>query len=595
MAQNADTQVPEQDGPAAPSPPSMTSATAYCYSTLPGPRHIRLVKLDMKDDMYSKDRPNPLWDSKEDITCTLETFHLEDAPPYEALSYTWGTPMTVFQNADKCAEYEQVFSQPRSVLCDGKAISVTVNLFDSLLVLRRIPSDSYEQLADAPRAEYIWIDSICIDQENITERNAQVTIMSEIYRQAQSVFIWLGRDDIFTRPAANVLMNLSKLPDSSVAAMKRESYIFGESKGKSFGLPSFDTGTWLSVYAFLHRSWFKRVWILQEVALARRTAVLCGLVGMQWPMLVQASEKLFYSGWYADLASTAKDYMDGRSPSALGQFRGIDETAKYLHQVDYDPMFHTPKTIVGVTDTRGGLGIEDNVLKLTESRKAFNFTELMEFFRYSLSSEPRDKVYSLYGLLPKDGPDRPHGIETPMADYRKSIATVYTEAAWLQLRWAKNLDLLGHVQDAAHTKTLGLPSWVPDYKVMLLPNPLSETIGYVPYGSKKIDKVFDACGDLQFTCPPPSEELQLILPIEAILVDTIAQTSAFEKGHSLSEVLSLLPEMPHLYWADVVAQAKKRKQGGVGDDSDGLTIRIKNGYSLDPPTASEGKPIPTHP
>jgi hypothetical protein len=41
----------------------------------------------------------------------------------------------------------------------------------------------------------IWIDSICIDQANVVERNQQVSIVADIYRSAESVYVWLGRGD----------------------------------------------------------------------------------------------------------------------------------------------------------------------------------------------------------------------------------------------------------------------------------------------------------------------------------------------------------------------------------------------------------------
>ncbi|KAE9374993.1 hypothetical protein N431DRAFT_287752, partial [Stipitochalara longipes BDJ] len=84
---------------------------------------------------------------------------------YEVLSYTWGT----------------TGATEKISVDDSKALEVRVNLATALRYLR---------LETEPRT--LWIDAICIDQNNVEEKNTQVPYMTQIYREASCVQVWLG-------------------------------------------------------------------------------------------------------------------------------------------------------------------------------------------------------------------------------------------------------------------------------------------------------------------------------------------------------------------------------------------------------------------
>ncbi|KAL8732805.1 MAG: hypothetical protein Q9181_003820 [Wetmoreana brouardii] len=92
--------------------------------------------------------------------------NLADCQAYEAISYVWGS------EADKIA-----------LDCDGSQVLITQNL---AAALRRI------RLPEANRV--LWIDSICVNQNDVLEKNHQVRLMSQIYRKASSMLIWLGEE-----------------------------------------------------------------------------------------------------------------------------------------------------------------------------------------------------------------------------------------------------------------------------------------------------------------------------------------------------------------------------------------------------------------
>jgi hypothetical protein len=109
-------------------------------------------------------QPDPEFDSP--IRCNLREIPLNRAHshPYEALSYVWGyTPGDT------------------EVICDGKVILVSRNCCNALRHLRLMT-----------RERSLWVDSLCINQQSIPEKNQQVKLMGDIYKNAERVLIWLG-------------------------------------------------------------------------------------------------------------------------------------------------------------------------------------------------------------------------------------------------------------------------------------------------------------------------------------------------------------------------------------------------------------------
>lgn len=171
------------------------------------------------------------------------TSDLEDKPTYDALSYTWGNPITIHEKpepksaqqhlrdllseADRLGDtvlydsqslsyyqrrpnipFENVnwdTTKRKTIKCNDVDFPISENLFDALTELyRRVyrkdggrSEDSFQPLVGVGKAKYTWIDAICINQDDIEERNSQVGSMSRIYGQAQLVLGWLGQEDFF--------------------------------------------------------------------------------------------------------------------------------------------------------------------------------------------------------------------------------------------------------------------------------------------------------------------------------------------------------------------------------------------------------------
>jgi hypothetical protein len=124
----------------------------------------------------------------------LRAVCLDDNPSYSALSYAWGNPLPSRQ---------VVFEA-------GQSLSVTENCYNAL-----------QQLRHSFRRRTLWVDSICIDQANEEEKSHEVSLMRDIYNQADKVYIWLGKGTTHSDYAfdwlANATLDRSPLVVAQVA------------------------------------------------------------------------------------------------------------------------------------------------------------------------------------------------------------------------------------------------------------------------------------------------------------------------------------------------------------------------------------------
>jgi hypothetical protein len=160
---------------------------AFQYELLGNnPFQIRLLKI----------LPAKAWDDP--ICLALEHSTLVSQPEYRALSYTWNRPSSDFP-----AEWDDpTFLIPVSV--NGKAFGVRPNLHSALQAFRQTwPADLSW-----------WVDTICINQSNIPERNEQVSRMKDIYENAALTVAWLGPPDITTQKAFSKITELANLGTS---------------------------------------------------------------------------------------------------------------------------------------------------------------------------------------------------------------------------------------------------------------------------------------------------------------------------------------------------------------------------------------------
>jgi ankyrin repeat protein len=268
--------------------------------------------------------------------------------PYEAVSYTWGSP-----------------DKPHVVYIQGTSTTkpVTENLYRILLDLRFKEED-----------RYLWIDAICINQDDTMERNHQVKQMGDIYNRAERVLFYLGRPTKATQIVMESLAKLKKRCDLNWERDDKRWEIVWD--GVKHGLIRQHSGIHKTlrqgIRYLLDQPWFSRVWILQEVANARAAWVYCGTKHIP-ARLFALSPRLF----------------------------GITPNSHCQAVLDMMP-----------TKSR------------TESQwsKGQDLYHLLLKFAKAKAQDNRDKIYALYGMCING-----KGKGTLVADYEKDISEVILE------------------------------------------------------------------------------------------------------------------------------------------------------------------------
>lgn len=192
-------------------------------------RRIRLLVIEPSDHLSP-------------VSCRFLNSHLQDHPEYDALSYCWG-------------------SQSQTQWC-----SVTIDNRQDFRVTKHL-LQALRRLRTKDNIRIIWIDAICINQSNLTERNHQVQVMREIYSQARGVIIWLGEVDQ-TQPSC----------ERHPSAFDREQGVCVEPgisavEHRDFGrvlheklVADSETSR---LQSRLGEAWWKSIWALQEFAASR--------------------------------------------------------------------------------------------------------------------------------------------------------------------------------------------------------------------------------------------------------------------------------------------------------------------------------------
>jgi hypothetical protein len=218
--------------------PKRRTASRKRYKSPEEPKIYKHQRLDTSTDeirllKLSRETNGP-------VHCEVKVFPLECAPEYIALSYRWGPP-----------------SPLHDLYIEGKTLKIRDILNSCLLELR-------EDLE-----AYLWIDQICIAQEDTLERNHQVSMMSRIYSNSKSVIIWMG-DIPLAAPGEHDSYNDSDLDLASAGVL-------------------------------LDNTYFTRLWIVQEVLLANSIDIrINGHRCVTWGRLQSLSESLADSAYMSD-------------------------------------------------------------------------------------------------------------------------------------------------------------------------------------------------------------------------------------------------------------------------------------------------------
>ncbi|KAK4500570.1 hypothetical protein PRZ48_008759 [Zasmidium cellare] len=318
----------------------------------------------------------------DEIHIRLQTVFLQHSPSYEAISYVWGD-----------------VSRNESIQSETGLLYVTKNLVDALRAIR---------LPDRERC--LWADAICIDQNNILERNHQVKQMAQLFANARNVLVWLGVDQ---NELALGAFHCARL----LASPTRRDELLRD--------PDYSRHAIDLLNSLAARAWFQRIWTTQEIGLASQATCLCGGSAIEWPVLTAAYDHLI------------------------------------VHPLSRRFMSHTSRVRLRV------------LAQKWEPTTDLTFLDLLESIQNRTSTDPRDRIFALLAHPSAFLRDNNAGPARSIieADYRLSLYQVFTRAAKGIMQQSCNLDVLSHVRRGGTPRWL--PSWVPAWNEAQSASPLT--------------------------------------------------------------------------------------------------------------------------
>lgn len=269
----------------------------------------------------------------------------------------------------------------------------------------------------------MWIDQICINQEDEAEKVQQVRLMSDIYHSAFSTIIWLGPGGQNTAEAMELIHEVNyrwqDLPENDHLAKT--------------GLGGVNTAPWQGVHDLLARAWFTRLWTVQEAVLSAQPWIMCGEHILSFEAVGTFCSKLEGTS----VATALENLYDTRPERRL------------------NPLWWSPFML-----QRMRHACPRPTLRSDAVERPWLVANSIEA-RHAMSSDPRDKIYGMMGM-----------IETRLADKIKvsyaqdhTAATTFHDAAVAELAIHPGgiPFLLCGVDHEPHSKLPDLPSWVPDW------------------------------------------------------------------------------------------------------------------------------------
>lgn len=185
------------------------------------------------------------------INCDLLVVNLGNEPAYEALSYTWGPEVPA-----------------KKIMINDGVHLIRSNLWQALNVLR--------SNIDKGDSRYLWIDALCINQKNVLERNHQVAQMKRIYKQARIVLAWIGIADTTSPFALRFLSKIKSWSEMSSSDCHVNRGLIAKRRLNHLLVSKRHQRTLSAISSLCYRRYWSRVWIVQEIVLARDVLLLCG-------------------------------------------------------------------------------------------------------------------------------------------------------------------------------------------------------------------------------------------------------------------------------------------------------------------------------
>ena len=326
------------------------------------------------------------------VCCSIEHVSLDMQHSYKALSYCWG---------DR--------SESSTIHVNGSEVQVTNNLEAALQELRS---------AESVR---LWVDALCINQSDYDERGRQILRMSDIYKSASETICWLGKEAKDTSLAFELIRILARVNGDSVWVQYENALNRLYKQSKNHEYRDEYEAHWDAFLQLFGRPYWRRVWIIQEIASSKKVWVQCGSQCVVWEHVVVAVNTL---------------------PTAGGRSR-ISVVSRIFSS---DLAFMTD--VISIDALRG------RVQEAKSKSEYGSLWNVMTRASTALATKSCDKVYGLLAIT-KDGQDIiPHPDYTLSANEIRIMTTAAIIAA------SDDLDIICYARPLNCTN---LPSWVPQW------------------------------------------------------------------------------------------------------------------------------------
>ncbi|KAI1464077.1 heterokaryon incompatibility protein-domain-containing protein [Daldinia caldariorum] len=376
----------------------------YQYQHLQDGRSFRLLSL-----LPGNDPADP-------IRCQLQVHYLTEGgqiPQYTALSYVWGD-----QNLDVHVE------------CEDGILPVNRGCFQALRSLRYLMRNPSRGLAFTP---YFWVDAICINQSDEREKSSQVRLMGDIYRSAETVLCFIGdsfaQEDLYVSnhwgPKSGARRRFFRRDSRASEGWKADRDIIGVNNIRES-----------AVRKLFESQYWTRLWTFQEALLSHRKIVLSGTDMIEWEsigtMLQQA-------------AVVKREGINHSLPKAI-HFHSLTTTSPMLR----------------LLLDRDGADITKRFNKTYTQSLSLEISRILSFSEELETSEPRDKIYALTGVMAALEVDLVIDYCRPMAlIYKDSIRTFSTKTWSFDEFAIKSKDFSFTLLDLGFSNTFHRPRSLP--------------------------------------------------------------------------------------------------------------------------------------
>ncbi|KAL2117632.1 hypothetical protein VTJ04DRAFT_7292 [Mycothermus thermophilus] len=407
-------------------------------------------------------------DDGDPIRVELATVSLSDRPAYTALSYIWGDP---------AGPYHRIF-------LNGQPFKVRVNLRNCLRRLRQFgvgARTKQEGSPDTPRSDPdtdetnsaptakmvgipLWIDALCINQNDMAERTSQVMLMGDLYRHAAAVISWLGE-----HKHARGFPILREIAYQWEQCSKEV-----ENEMKQRGVKAFELLSWPPLATFFKATrhlwhdenaikilvtssmseYWMRVWIVQELVLSNPAS-----------HIYMSSDEIVTEAEF-DCFSSCISTVFGDPDFAVSVLHA--HTGNKTEQVCDYQLARVLRTML-----LNNLEPRNTATRIQRGVAVPNWLFVLHIADMHYSSDPRDSVYGLLHLIPQSscGSEVGCGQDMIIPDYNRPARDVYIDWARRAILECRDLRLLSYAGTGLVTSWVGnpnnitelnVPSWVPD-------------------------------------------------------------------------------------------------------------------------------------